>query len=313
MSDPKITTLSCKSCGAAIQVPPDLDFFNCSYCGAALSVQRGDGYVALKMAERVSRSIEEVGSQTQSTIRQSGEATQSELKVLQIGQQLSFLQVQLSTLQAEIRSLERQKMDWQIRQQLNDLRQQESSLIFQMRTLQTALTGRSTDQPALNDTPSHNQADRTPDSARQPTPAPVDYNGKDWRWAFGLCVSLGYFGAHRFYSGHILLGFVYLFTFGGFLVAMLIDVFLLVTGRYKDAKGMPLKNRETPEGKGCLVGGLVFLVAFLIMVSAQDDPSGTYIGALGLAALAYGIHYIFFRGRNKNNEKVVVAPAEDAN
>jgi hypothetical protein len=270
MSDPKIITLSCKSCGAAIQVPPDLGFFTCSYCGAALAVQRGDGYAALQMTERVSRSIEDTGNQTQSTIRQSGEATQSELKVLQIGQQLSSKQVQLSTLQAEIRSLERQKKDRQVRKQLKDLRQQESNLIIQMSALQSAVTGRSTDRSAAIDTPTQNQPDRPSESVRQPTPVPVDYTRKDWRWAFGLCVSLGYFGAHRFYTGHILLGFFYLFTLGGFMAGMLIDVFLLATGRYKDTKGMPLKNRETPEGRGCLVGGLVFLIAFLVLITALE-------------------------------------------
>ncbi len=49
------------------------------------------------------------------------------------------------------------------------------------------------------------------------------------KWvAFLLCVLIGYFGAHKFYEGKILLGILYLFTFGLFGIGWLIDCLVLL-------------------------------------------------------------------------------------
>lgn len=49
------------------------------------------------------------------------------------------------------------------------------------------------------------------------------------KWiAFFLCLFLGYFGAHKFYEGRILLGVVYIFTAGIFGIGILIDLFVLI-------------------------------------------------------------------------------------
>ncbi len=55
-----------------------------------------------------------------------------------------------------------------------------------------------------------------------------------------LAVFGGYFGAHRFYSGHILFGIIQLFTGGGCGIWWAIDIFLIVTGKYTDSQGRPL-------------------------------------------------------------------------
>ena len=45
------------------------------------------------------------------------------------------------------------------------------------------------------------------------------------KWtAFVLCVFLGYLGAHRFYEGKVILGIIYLFTFGLFGIGWFIDI-----------------------------------------------------------------------------------------
>ena len=90
-----IATVNCSSCGAPIKIPADLDHFNCAYCGAALVVQRGEGYVALKLAEQVGKTIQEVGQKTLSTIREGAQVTHVELKRLQIGQEIDELQFRL--------------------------------------------------------------------------------------------------------------------------------------------------------------------------------------------------------------------------
>ena len=135
----EVQKLSCASCGAPIQVPSDLDAFNCSYCGAALVVKRGEGYVALKIAEEVSQQIKEVGDQTQATIREGAEGTQEELKRLQLNQDLSAAQVQLTNIQAELRALERGKKSRKIKRQIRDLRKQEKQLITRINTLNRAI------------------------------------------------------------------------------------------------------------------------------------------------------------------------------
>jgi hypothetical protein len=55
-----------------------------------------------------------------------------------------------------------------------------------------------------------------------------------------LAVLAGGFGAHRFYTGHMLYGVIQLFTLGGCGVWALIDIIMIATGKYTDAQGRPL-------------------------------------------------------------------------
>ncbi len=49
------------------------------------------------------------------------------------------------------------------------------------------------------------------------------------KWvAFLLCFFLGGFGAHKFYEGKIIMGIVYLFTFGLFGIGALIDLIIIL-------------------------------------------------------------------------------------
>lgn len=53
--------------------------------------------------------------------------------------------------------------------------------------------------------------------------------GEKNKWvALLLCIFLGYFGAHKFYEGKILLGIVYLCTFGLFGIGWVIDCISLL-------------------------------------------------------------------------------------
>jgi ribosomal protein S27AE len=44
----RVVTLSCSSCGAALDIAPDMSRFACGYCGATLAVERRGGTIALK-------------------------------------------------------------------------------------------------------------------------------------------------------------------------------------------------------------------------------------------------------------------------
>jgi len=65
---------------------------------------------------------------------------------------------------------------------------------------------------------------------------------KEWLVTLLLCLFLGGFGIHRFYTGHTVIGVVQLLTFGGCGIWALIDFILIIVGSFKDKQGLPLKR-----------------------------------------------------------------------
>lgn len=55
-----------------------------------------------------------------------------------------------------------------------------------------------------------------------------------------LCIFFGYLGAHRFYTGHIAIGIIQLFTLGGCVIWALIDFIMILTGSFTDSEGKKL-------------------------------------------------------------------------
>lgn len=135
----EIRKMDCASCGAPIQVSCDSDFLTCPYCQAQLTLVRNENEMILKVNEKVSQTIQQSGNATQDVIRDGTQVTQSELKRLQIAQDLSILQLQLTNIQAELRSLQRGKMDQVTQKQFYDLSHQEHDLKQRIQTLQNAL------------------------------------------------------------------------------------------------------------------------------------------------------------------------------
>ena len=56
-----------------------------------------------------------------------------------------------------------------------------------------------------------------------------------------LCIFLGVLGAHRFYAGKIGTGLIQLFTLGGLGVWVLIDLIMIIIGKFTDSEGLPIK------------------------------------------------------------------------
>jgi hypothetical protein len=80
-----------------------------------------------------------------------------------------------------------------------------------------------------------------------PTGAPVPQapsayppDAKEWLVALLLSIFLGVFGVDRFYIGHVGLGLLKLFTFGGCGVWWLVDVILIATNSLRDSQGRAL-------------------------------------------------------------------------
>lgn len=64
-----------------------------------------------------------------------------------------------------------------------------------------------------------------------------------------LCFFLGVFGIHRFYVGKIWTGLLQLFTAGGFGIWWIIDFVRIIIGHFTDAKGYPIRHRESHDSK----------------------------------------------------------------
>lgn len=68
-----------------------------------------------------------------------------------------------------------------------------------------------------------------------------DISEKSWITTLLLCIFLGGFGGHRFYTGYTGIGVLYWFTFAGFFgLWVLIDLISILTGNFKTKDGRSL-------------------------------------------------------------------------
>lgn len=56
-----------------------------------------------------------------------------------------------------------------------------------------------------------------------------------------LCIFLGGLGIHRFYAGKIGTGILMLITLGGFGIWTIIDLILIIIGKFTDSEGNVIK------------------------------------------------------------------------
>ena len=60
---------------------------------------------------------------------------------------------------------------------------------------------------------------------------------KSWIVTLLLCFFLGGFGIHRFYAGKICTGILQILTVGGFGIWVLIDLIMIIVGKFTDKEG----------------------------------------------------------------------------
>ena len=65
---------------------------------------------------------------------------------------------------------------------------------------------------------------------------------KDFLAMILLCFFLGYLGMHRFYAGKVGTGILMFLTIGGLGLWTLIDFLYIVTGNFRDGRGIKIKN-----------------------------------------------------------------------
>ena len=128
----KTVKLSCASCGAPITIPEGVDTVICPSCQSTLAVDRGEGYVTLKLVEKLTNSLQE----TTSAIKENAYVTQVELRRMQINQSISMEEMKLHSLQSEIRAAKRGGQANNVNNpELMDLLLQENDIRMRIRSL----------------------------------------------------------------------------------------------------------------------------------------------------------------------------------
>ena len=88
---------------------------------------------------------------------------------------------------------------------------------------------------------------KTNSALNRNTAEPKRYSSKPWKTTLLLSVFLGHIGAHRFFSGKIASGVVYLLTMGCFGIGWLTDIILLLTDGFTDKYGIVISRKANSE------------------------------------------------------------------
>ena len=119
----------CNACGANLTVPEGAQETRCEFCGSRWRIEHSAGQATLIAADKLGQAVQDAGT-----------ATQAGLLRLQQIQELSGLRLQLQQVQAEMRTLQRERLDKRGKGQLRDLGAQESELLAQIDELEEQIT-----------------------------------------------------------------------------------------------------------------------------------------------------------------------------
>ena len=93
----------------------------------------------------------------------------------------------------------------------------------------------------------------------------IPHYPKSFPRALLLCLFLGIFGVHRFYTGYKRLGLIQLCTLGGFGIWWVIDLIALCVNAYQDKYGIELDDYNGTLASLALTGFALVCLALAIM------------------------------------------------
>lgn len=70
------------------------------------------------------------------------------------------------------------------------------------------------------------------------------FSDKKRSTAFFLCLFFGFYGAHRFYTGHVISGSIWALTRGLFGIGWFVDLLFILFGVFSDDKGRDLRKND---------------------------------------------------------------------
>lgn len=141
----KIEAIHCPACFAAATILPGADRMTCEYCGTTSFIEQSQGQVTLKLAHELAglqQTLQDSDVQTARSVRSTAEETQKELQSLRLGQELSTVDMRLASVQAELRTLQRntdKKQSKAIKSQVSTLERELGALSAQRARLQNAI------------------------------------------------------------------------------------------------------------------------------------------------------------------------------
>ena len=83
------------------------------------------------------------------------------------------------------------------------------------------------------------KTEAVPEDLAEPSP-------KSWNMVSAMVVGLGPMGVHRFYTGRIISGIIWLFTFGLLGIGWIADIIMVYSGNFKDKDGRKVKRKRQP-------------------------------------------------------------------
>jgi TM2 domain-containing membrane protein YozV/uncharacterized Zn finger protein (UPF0148 family) len=246
-----ITKIECPSCGASLKETDSK--YICQYCGKEVLIES-------KSIEAVHNNIALAESKTQEVIATGSRSTQLELRKLQLAQELSMLEMQLSNLRAEKRRIGLvDKKTKAHKQQIQQIELEERSLVKRIENIQLVLH------------PPKEEAAEVVSVNERTYGSSVFQNQKSQSVTFWLAAFLGMFGVHRFYTGQFKLGLLYLFTMGLMGFGWLYDIFTIFFEKYKDGNG----NLLSPMGKTSKTLATIFVVLLVILFITNLGSTGS--------------------------------------
>ena len=106
----------CQSCGASLNITKNEGIVKCEHCGTTYQINYESGDIALESMGKLNQ-----------TIQDSTEKTNQEIRNLRLSQEIATLTLQLSNVQAEIRSLESKRKNRKIKKEIGNLKRKEQT------------------------------------------------------------------------------------------------------------------------------------------------------------------------------------------